>query len=91
MKKHHEGHVTAGWFAAALSRAKRIPSLKRLFEPAPARPLTPREAGREKTRHEGLAQRLAPDATATEDQLQAFIDQQNREYTERLHAKARGG
>lgn len=79
----HRQRSAAAWLSAKLGRAKRIPPLRRLFRSDEARPLPPDEAERERKRHEDLARRVAPDATATEDQLKGFIERENREFAER--------
>ncbi len=77
------------WLMAKLNRAKRIPSLARLlrFKDKPTA-LTAEEAALERARHAELVKNLAPDAVATEDQLKAFIERQNREWEERRRSSA---
>lgn len=87
VKQDDEGRVTASWLSAAWGRAKRLPSLRKVLggdDGKEAKPLSKEEAEQEQARHAEAMQRLAPDATATEDQLQQFIAQQNQEYEEKV-------
>lgn len=86
MSRHSEQRTMMGWVAAKLGRVKRIPSLNRLLNPEP-KVLSSDEAEREKGRHAQLTQKLAPEAKATEDQLQEFIERKNREYEARLRGE----
>ena len=85
--RESEQSVTTSWLMARLNRAKRIPSLARLlrFRDKP-RVLPPEEAAQELARHEELVEKLAPEATATEEQLREFSERQNREWEERRRA-----
>lgn len=91
MQKHEEQGAASGWLSAKLSRAKRIPTLRQLLRPQTARALSPEEAKVERERHEQRIKRMAPDATATEDQLQQFIKKQNQEWAEKQRAAQRKG
>lgn len=89
MRQEHEQSMIAAWLTAKLGRAKRIPTLNRLLRfKDEATPLSPEEAARELERHKDLVDRLAPDATATPEQLREFTDRQNREFQAKIHGQS---
>ncbi len=86
-QRENDQSMTMSWLMAKLNRAKRMPTLARLlrFKDKPTK-LSPEEGALELARHEALVKSLAPDATATEEQLKEFIERENKQYEERRDA-----
>lgn len=58
LEQEHRGRVWLAWHTAALSRARTLPSLTGLLNPAPSRALRGDELARRRAEHEELIGRM---------------------------------